>query len=145
MGRNNNHALGGSGVRLEVAPNFTGIINQNREIVRNWYQIFIDNIHLLNLKPLKWDKSSRLPIKDDIVLFTWTDSGYSKDHRTWKLGRVIESTDRKVTISYAGKNDRLVDTDLKTLERNPRDVSIIFSVDDFLINTSEHFRHACAQ
>ena len=61
------------------------------------------------------------------------------------MGRVIESTDRKVTISYAGKNDRLVDTDLKTLDRNPRDVSIIFSVDDFLINMSEHFRRACAQ
>ena len=101
MGRNNNHALGGSGVRLEVAPNFTGIINQNREIVRNWYQIFIHNIHLLNLKLLKWDKSSRLQEK-------MTD---------W----------------------------LKTLDRNPRDVSIIFSVNDFLINTSEHFRQVCAQ
>ena len=39
---------------------------------------------------MKWDVSSRLPIKDDIVLFTWTDSGYGKDQRTWKLQLAVE-------------------------------------------------------
>ena len=41
-------------------------------------QLFIDNIHMLTMRPAKWNKTSRLPVIDDIVLFTLTDCGYDK-------------------------------------------------------------------
>ena len=47
------------------------------------------------MRPNKWTVNSRLPIVEDIVLFMYTDAGYSKENLSWKLGRVIEVTKGK--------------------------------------------------
>ena len=60
LGRNNYRSLEGCGINLEMSPNFTKLlVDRNRSIYRCWYQTFIDNIHLLNLCPNKWLRSSR--------------------------------------------------------------------------------------
>ena len=39
-----------------------------------WYQIYIDHIHLLNLKPKKWLQSNEVPAVLDLVLFVVNDA-----------------------------------------------------------------------
>ena len=68
LGRNNSRSLEGSGIDLEMSSNFTKILDRNCTIYHQWYQTFIDNVHLLNLCLNKWLRSSRLPMVD-IVLF----------------------------------------------------------------------------
>ena len=138
MGRNNYRSLEGSGIKLEMSQNFTNILERNRNIYSNWFQIFIDNIHLLHLRPNKWLKSSRSPIIDDVVLFVYNDSGYSKEEITWKLGRVTSVSRRNVSIMYSNKGSK----SMSSLERSIRDISIIYSVGELEVNTQAHFR-AC--
>ena len=76
LGRNNFRSLEGSGIKLDMAANRTALLEQNRELYCEWYKIFIDNIHMLDLRPNKWLKNSRLPVLDDIVLFVFLDSEY---------------------------------------------------------------------
>ena len=61
MGRNNFRSLEGLGFFLEMSSNYTRIPG-NRHIYNSWFQGFIDNIHLLDLRPKKWLKSSRFPV-----------------------------------------------------------------------------------
>ena len=105
-----------------------------------WLQLFIDNIHFLTLKPDIWRNSSRLPIIDDIVLFVYSDSGQGKESITWKLGKVVEVMPRKVKIQFSKREGNLEISRLCTLDRSIRDISILFSSDEFLINTSDHFQ-----
>ena len=56
----------------------TGMLEKNSELYCEWYKIFINNIHLLDLRPNKWLKNGRLPVLDDIVLFVFLDSEYGK-------------------------------------------------------------------
>ena len=89
LGRNNNRSLDGAGIKVELNPNFTRILERNRGVYQDWLQMFIDNIHLLTLEPDLWRNSSRLPIMDDIVLFVYNDSGHGKESIDWKVGRRI--------------------------------------------------------
>ena len=141
MGRNNNRSLEGPGVRFEKSQQFSRILERNREIYQCWYQVFIDQIHNLSIKPSKWSVNSRNPVNNDIVLFTFNDSGYSKDNITWKLGRVVEASARKVKITFLGRISKSGESKMHTLERSPRDVSILFSTGEFTINTQDHFNH----
>ncbi len=136
MGWNNYRSLEGFGIKLEMSSNFTKILEGNRQIYRNWFQIFIENIHLLDLRPNKWLKSGRLPTIDDIVLFVYNDSGYTKDEITWKLGRVTSVSKRKVSIAYSNKGSK---TKLE-VERSMRDISIFYSVGELAVNTQAHFK-----
>ena len=61
-----------------MAANLTGMLERNRELYYECYKIFINNIHLLDLRPNKWLKNGRLPVLDDIVLFVFLDSEYGK-------------------------------------------------------------------
>ena len=70
LGRNNYCSLEGSGIKLE------------------WYGIFIENIHVLDLGPNKWLKNSRLPVLDDIVLFVFNNSEYGKRGMDLRLGKI---------------------------------------------------------
>ena len=140
LGRNNNRSLDGSGVRVELNPNLTRILENNRNVYNTWLQLFIDNIHFLTLKPDIWRNSSRLPIIDDIVLFVYSDSGQGKESITWKLGKVVEVMPRKVKIQFSKREGNLEISKLCTLDRSIRDISILFSSDEFLINTSDHFQ-----
>ena len=141
MGRNNNRSLEGSGFKFEKSQKFSRILERNRETYQVWFQLFIDNIHNLAMKPNKWNNNSRMPIVEDIVLFVYTDAGYSKENISWKLGRVIEVSERKVKLIFLSKTSKSGKPIMHQLERNPRDVSILFSVGDFSINTQDHFNH----
>ena len=101
--------------------------------------MYIDNVHQLLVRPSKWEKTGRLPQINDIVLFTFTDSGYSKKAVVWKLGRVVAATNRSTSISYVSKPGRTDPSTLAVLKRNPRDVSVIYATDKFHISTPEHF------
>ena len=140
LGRNNNRSLEESGITVDLNPNFTRILDRNRSVYQDWLQMFIDNIHFLTLKPDIWRNSSRLPIIDDIVVFVYNDSGQGKESVSWKLGRVVNVKDRKVSISFLGGEGSTPNRRLHTLERSIRDVSIIFSVDEFMINTVDHYK-----
>ena len=43
---------------------------------------------MLDLRPNKWLKNSRLPVLDDIVLFVFNDSNYGKGGMDWRLGKI---------------------------------------------------------
>ena len=74
LDRHNYHALEGSGIKLDMAFNLTALLERNQELYCNWYGIFLENIHMLDLRPNKWLKNSRLPVLNDIVLFVFNDS-----------------------------------------------------------------------
>ena len=138
MGRNNSRSLEGNGIDLEMSLNFTKILDRNRSIYQQWYQTFIDNIHLLNLRPNKWLKSDRLPLVDDIALFVFNDGNCSKESICWKLGKVLDVTGTKVTLRYSIKS-----RDDQVVVRSLRDFSIIYSVGEILSNTVKHFNKCC--
>lgn len=141
LGRNNNRTLAGSGMSLMLSSNLTRILEKNRLIYQTWYQLFIDHIHLLSLKPAKWDTTGRLPKVDDTVLFVFLDSGYGKRDKSWKLGRVVQTSPTKVEIEYYIKSEKGGKMKPKTLTRSPRDISILFSLDELFINSREHFQN----
>ena len=80
----------GNGIDLDMSSNFTKILDRNRSIYQQWYQSFIDNIHLLNFHPNKWLKSSQLPKVNDVVIFVFNDSNYTKDSICWRMAKVVE-------------------------------------------------------
>ena len=138
MGRNNCRSLEGAGIKLEMSSNFTRILERNRDVYKDWFTIFMDNVHMLGLRPKKWEKTSRLPVIDDVVLFVFNDSQYSKDVVEWKLGRIVSVSSRKVSILYSSGINKTI----STLERSIRDISIVYSIGELMINTQEHFE-AC--
>ncbi len=135
LGRNNYRSLEGNGFTLDMAGNFTKILDRNRSIYQQWYQSFMENVHLLNLRPNKWLKSSRLPIIDDLVIFVYNDSNHAKESIHWRLGRVVEVLGTKVSLKYTGKFKGVE----QTLVRSLRDISIVYSVGEMSINTRDHF------
>ena len=134
LGRNNSRSLEGYGIDLDMSSNFTKILDRNRSVYQQWYQTFIDNVHLLNLRPNKWLKSGRLPVSGDIVLFVFNDGNCAKESICWKLGKVVDVTGTKVTLKYSirAKTEQI-------LVRSVRDISIVYSVGEMLSNTVDHF------
>ena len=94
---------------------------------------------MLDLRPNKWLKTSKRPVVDDVVLFTFKDAGYSKESIDWRLGRVVTVDGNKVTISYSGKGSSSKSQPLHTAQRSIRGICIIHSVGDLVVNTKEHF------
>ena len=144
LGRNNFRSLEGSGITIDSNPSLAKLLERNREIYSCWYQFFISNIHQLMMIPNKWLKTGRLPTVDDIVLFIFTDSNFSKQSIVWKLGRVIQATERKIKISYASRSSKIGSVTMLSVDRNPRDVSLIYAANEFLLNTPEHYAQ-CAK
>lgn len=140
MGRNNNRSLEYPGITLDMSANLTGLLERNRKMYRAWYQSFIDNIHLLALKPDKWNTTSRTPVQDDTVLFVLSDGGYSKQARRWKLGRVVEVDKSRVKILAFQKNSRSDKPKSSVFERNIREVSILFSLDELYVNSKQYYQ-----
>ena len=62
---------------------------------------YLDNIHRLDLRPNKWLKNSRLPVLDDIVLFVFNDSEYSKGGMDWRLGKITGVKGTQVSVTYS--------------------------------------------
>ena len=140
LGWNNYRSLEGSGIELEMSSNFTKILDRNLSIYQQWYQGFIDNIHLLNLKPNKWLATDRLPVINDLVLFVFNDSSCSKEAIGWKLGSVTGVKGSKISLNY----DLRTKGNEQTVVRRVRDISIVYSVGEFSVNTCDHFNE-CAR
>jgi len=140
LGRNNFRSLEGCGINLDMSSNFTKLLDRNRDVYRSWYQTFMDNVHLLNLRPNKWLRSSRSPIINDIVLFVFNDGNLTKESTTWKLGKVSKLENNRVSITYFTKSNGKE----QVLVRSIRDISIVYSVGEMMINTLDHFND-CAK
>ena len=97
--------------------------------------MYLENIHLLNTPEGKWTKSSTPLNPGDVVLFVVLESASrSKKAGTWRLGRVLSATDRKVKI------EQVLRSWTKTLlERNPKDVSVIIDAESLAITTQDYF------
>lgn len=139
LGRNNQRSLVGSGLSLDMTSNLTRILEKNRQIYKAWYQLFMDQIHMITMKPPKWQVTGRLPEVGDIVLFTYLDSGYGKKDKVWKLGKITKSGKTKVEIVFYPHSGK-TKAKCSTLERNPREVSILFSLDELCVNSKEYFQ-----
>ena len=141
LGRNSHRSLESpESIVLTSGPD--KLLEVNRKIQETWYRIFIDRIHHLIPKPNKWHKNDT-PMIDDIVLFIQNDSVKGKETKTWKLGRIIEFLKNKsrARIEYCGnipKNKTLPEK--KSIVRNIRYISKIFSAEELGVNTIEHFK-----
>ena len=91
-------------------------------------------MHLLNLGPNKWLKSSWLTSINDVVIFLFNDSNNIKESTCWRLGKVVEIQGSKVVLKYCIKANGVG----QTLTRSVRDC-IVYSVGEMLINTRGHF------
>ena len=140
LGRNNFRSLAGEGIEVELSPNLTRLLERNRKLYQTWYQLFIDEIQDLNLRPPKWCRSSRLPEVGDTVIFVLNETTYSKEDRQWKLGRVVEASCQSVTVKYFVNMSKASKLSPRTIVRNPRDVAILFSTRDLFPNSTEYFR-----
>ena len=100
------------------------------------------------MKPLKWSVSSeRQPKPQDIVLFVFNDSALSKQSKDWRLGRVVQVSEngRQITIEYASLKGNQ-QASKKQVTRSPRDLTIIFSVEEVYLNSRDYFKQfACEQ
>ena len=99
LGRNSRRGLSGEGIDVESSANLQRILALSHEIFSVWYRLYIDNIHLLNMAPLKWMKSDPPLVVGDVILFIVTENpSGSKNDGVWRLGKVLSATDRKVKI-----------------------------------------------
>ena len=148
LGRNNFRSLEGPGMVIESNNIPSRLLERNNDIYRTWYQFYIDRIHHLTMKPLKWSVSSeRQPKPQDIVLFVFNDSALSKQSKDWRLGRVVQVSEngRQITIEYASLKGNQ-QASKKQVTRSPRDLTIIFSVEEVYLNSRDYFKQfACEQ
>ena len=61
LGRNNFRSLGGEGIHIDLSMDAAKILENYQLIYNCWYQLYIDSIHQLLIRPSKWEKSGRLP------------------------------------------------------------------------------------
>ena len=138
LGHNNARSLQGQGFNINSSKIPTSILERNSNVYKFWFPLFIDNIHMFTLKPDKWNTNGRLPVIDDVVLFSFNDSGYEKSNLEWKLGLVSKCLERKIEITFVSKISKTGNVTKSKLVRSIRDMSIIFSVEKLFINTNQH-------
>ena len=61
---------------------------------------------MLDLRPNKWLKNSRLPVFDDIVLFVFNDSEYGKGAMDWRLGKITVVKGTQVSVTYSVRRSK---------------------------------------
>ena len=88
----------GSGINFDITSNLIALLERNRELYCEWYRIFIDNIHMLDLRPNNWLKNSKLPVLDDIVLFVFNYSEYGKGGMDWRLGKITGVKGTQISV-----------------------------------------------
>ena len=134
LGRNNNRNLK-HWISLSKGSDSETLLRKNQEIMRSWYAIFLDRIHYLIPRPRKWQQTDTVAI-GDIVLFMFNETPGSKSDN-WKLG-IVKDIPKKnsLTLEYiSGKSSK------KTLNRCPRDVSVIASAKDLPMNSEGYFKN----
>ena len=94
---------------------------------------------MLDLRPNKWLKNSRLTVLDDIVLFVFNDSEYGKGGINWRLGKITGVKGSQISVMYSVRGAKAKVPPVHTVQRRARDVSILYSVLDLMVNTREHF------
>ena len=58
LGRYNIRSLeGGDGIQIDLSPDAAQILENNQLIYNCWYQLYIDNVHQLLVRPSKWAPS----------------------------------------------------------------------------------------
>jgi Pao retrotransposon peptidase/Integrase zinc binding domain len=125
LGRNNFRQLEGE-VILNSCPQSQ--LDRNRSIMKEWYVIFIDRVHLL--VPGHEKEKGRQTLVNDIVLFVFSGEG-TRGSSIWKLGRVMEiksGTTILIQYSHAGVAP-------KTILRSIRQTVLILGADE--LNTSQ--------
>ena len=137
LGRNNYRSLTSAGITVELGVQY--MLDQNNKVVKAWFQLFMDRLHLFTIKPEKWLENTRPVQLQDIVIFVLSDSGQGKRKYEWKMGEVILVDKMKVEIRFSTLD---VKGNLKkeTLSRSARDVSILFSEGEFRVNSTEYFK-----
>ena len=75
-----------------------------------------------------------MPVINDLVIFVYNDSNHAKEFFNWRLRRVVEVLGTKVSLKYSVKAKGVK----QTLVRSLRDISIVDSVREMLINTQDH-------
>ena len=140
LGRNNFRSLQGS-MDIKAGHLPSALLTRNRKITSTFIQLLLDRAHHFQLKPNKWTESSERGAQvDDIVIFVHTDAGKGSDTDTaWKLGKVTAVSESKVTVMYAAKAKKDKIPKMKMVVRSPRDVSILFSEKELLVNSSDYF------
>ena len=135
LGRNNNRSIEGY-ISIDKGCGPDTLLRRNQEIQKLWYQIFIDRIHHLIPRPDKWKKTDNINV-GDIVLFTYTENAMGKN--VWKLGKIKSIPKRnQVVISFPGNTYEKGIPKMKTLQRCPRNVSVISAAGEIGLNTKEY-------
>ena len=136
LGRNNNRSLEGW-IDLPKGSGSETLLRRNQEIQKVWYQMLLNKIHHLIPRPSKWSKTDPITI-GDICLFTFNENPGFKD--TWKIGRVSAIPKKnQVVISYPGNNPPKGLPNLKSITRNPRNISIISAAGDIDLNSRDYY------
>ena len=120
LGRNNFRQLEGD-IVIDYCPQSQ--LDRNRTILREWFTIFIDRIHLL--VPGQEKEKGRRPEIGDIVLFVFSGEG-TKGGSTWKLGRIVDiksNTVVHIQYSHGGLTQ-------KTILRSIRETALILGADE---------------
>jgi hypothetical protein len=138
LGRNNNRSIEGY-IKLDKGTGPDTLLRRNQEIQKLWYQMFIDRIHHLIPRPDKWKKTDNVNV-GDIVLFTYTENA-AMGGDVWKLGR-IQSIPKKnqVIITFPGNTHKKGLPKMKTIQRCPRNVSVISAAGEIGLNTKEYYQ-----
>ena len=133
LGRNNNRNLKGW-FNLSKGSDSEALLRKNQEIMKAWYSIFHDHIHLLIPRPAKWLRTDPVNVGDVVLFLANETPGSKSDH--WKLGLIKDIPKKNsLTIEYTiGGKSR------KTLNRCPRDVCVIAAADELSMNSTEYFR-----
>ena len=139
LGRNNNRSLEGW-IDLSKGTGSLALLKRNQEIQRIWYQMLIDKIHHLIPRPRKWNRTDEINV-GDICLFTYNEGNYTgKD--IWKIGRILSIPKKnQVIIEFPG--NKIVNGlhKLRTITRNPRNISIISAVEEIDQNSRAYFEN----
>ena len=131
LGRNNNRNLNGW-FKITKGTDSETLLRKNQEIMKSWYSIFNDRLHLLIPRPAKWQRTDPVHI-GDTVLFLANETPGTKAN-AWKLGLVKEIPKKNsLQIEYMCGNKK------KHLTRCPRDVSIIVAAEELPITSLEYF------
>ena len=73
FGELNFRSLVRRGTQIDLSPDIVQVLENDRLSYSCWYQLYIDYVHQLLIRPSNWEKTGRLPQINDIVLFTFTD------------------------------------------------------------------------
>ena len=122
-----------------MASNLVASFERNRELYCECYKIFMDNIHMLDLRLNKWMKYSRLPVLDVLVLFVFNDSEYGTGGMDWRLGKITGVKGSQISVTYSVRGAKAKVPPMHAVQRSTRDVSILYSAGDLMVNTREHF------